>query len=77
MKQGFQIDMNRVIQSKKRIVIIVGVTVKNQIIGVIVKKFIHGILVHVIVSVAKYVKLVRIQILKNFHAKNIFLANQS
>ena len=49
-----------VIQSKNGTMINVDVNLKNWFIGVIVKKFTYEILVSVIVSVKKHVKLVNI-----------------
>ena len=68
MKQDSQFSMNRVsvnvdwmkvyvTQSKNRIMMNVGVSVKNQMIGVLVKMILCGILVRVIVSVIRHVKL--------------------
>ena len=47
----------QVIQSKNGIMINVGVSVKNQMIGVVVQMIKFGILVRVIVSVIRHVKL--------------------
>ena len=58
-----------VIQTKNRIMIYVGVRVKNKMIGVFVKMTVCEILSLVIVNVIRHVKLTNIYILKNFHAK--------
>ena len=58
-----------VIQRKNRIMIYVGVRVKNKMIGVFVKMTVCEILALVIVNVIRHVKLTNIYILKNFHAK--------
>ena len=58
-----------VIQRKNEIIMNKGVSVKNQVIGILAKMTVCGILVHVIVSVIRHVKLTNIQILKMFHAK--------
>ena len=47
-------------QSKNRIMINVGVSVKNYMIGGLVKKIIRGFLLHVLVSVIMHVKLMNI-----------------
>ena len=46
-----------------------GVSVKNQVTGILAKMTVCEILVHVIVSVIRHVKLTNIQILKIFPAK--------
>ena len=58
-----------VIQRKNEIIMNKGVSVKNQVIGILAKMTVCGILVHVIVSVIRHVKLTNIQILKIFPAK--------
>ena len=50
-----------------------GGSVNNQRIGVLAKMIIFGILVHVIASVIKHVKLTNIYILKTVHLKNVSL----
>ena len=49
-----------VIQNKNSIVMIIGVTEKNSMIWVLVKRVIYGLLVHMIASEMKHVKLINI-----------------
>ena len=51
----------------------VGVSVKNEMIGILAKIIICRILVHVITSVIRHVKLINIKSLKIIHAKNVYL----
>ena len=57
------------IQTKNGIIKNVGMSLKHQMNGVLVKINIGGILVRVIVSVIKHIKLINIQILNSY--KNI------
>ena len=60
-----------VIQIINRIMMNVGVSVKNEMIGILAKMC--RILVHVITSVIRHVKLINIKTLKIIHAKNVYL----
>ena len=62
-----------VIQIINRIMMNVGVSVKNEMIGILAKIIISRILVHVITSVIRHVKLINIKTLKIIHAKNVYL----
>lgn len=57
-------------ENRNKIMIIVGVKVKNYIAEVLVKWVISGILVIAIASVIRHVKLMDIQILKVVQARN-------
>ena len=49
-----------VIQSKNRVMMSVGVSVKKKMIGVFVKMILCGMLARVIVNVIRYVKMINI-----------------
>ena len=51
----------------------VGVSVKNDMIGVLAKMIVCEILVHVIVSAIRHVKLINNKLLQIFYAKNVYL----
>ena len=57
-------------ENRNKIMIIVGVKVKNYITEVLVKGVISGILVIAIASVIRHVELMDIQILKDVQARN-------
>ena len=90
MKQDFQFSVDRIsvntdlmkmcaTQSKNGVMINFNLNIGNQLTGVFVKKIIYVIIVHVIVSMIKDVKLLKLMdnsILKIVHAKIIFLISQ-